>query len=139
MTTIDLGQTVITPTSMTVTVIKSVGIKSWLGIWTHQGDDFQDGRDFIAQERELAIDAPAEVSEGEAPPRKTKSGTIRWDIRRDGLYEFVAPTTGTSMTRGFLRVENGEITRLPYTQKSHLLAALPPRPRHGRRSADADF
>lgn len=132
--TIDLGQTVITPTSMTVSVIKSVGIKSWLGIWTHQGDDFQDGRDFISQERDLAVDPDLDAN-----GRKTKSGTISWQIDTDGLYEFVAPTTSTSQTRGFLRVENGEITRLPYSQKSELIAALPHRPRHGRRSADADF
>lgn len=134
MTIIDLGQSVITPTSMTVSVVANHGIKSWLGVWSFRSDDFGDGREFIAQTRDLAIDPDLD-----ADGRKTKSGTISWDIPGDGLYEFVAPTTGTSMTRGFLRVENGNVTRLPYSQKSDLIATLPPRARHGRRSADRDF
>lgn len=130
---IDLGLTTITPTEMTVAVESSFGIKAWLGRWTHQSNDFQDGRDFIAQERDL-------VTSTDSEGRKTKSGTISWQISADGLYEFGnAPTADGRLTRGFLRVEGDSITRLPYSKKSDLIAALPSRPRHGRRSADRDF
>lgn len=135
MTIIDLGQSVITPTSMTVSVVANHGIKSWLGVRSFRSDDFGDGREFIAQTRDLAIDPDLD-----ADGRKTKSGTISWRITQDGLYEFGnAPTADGRLTRGFLRIEGDSITRLPYSQKSDLIATLPPRARHGRRSADRDF
>lgn len=133
MTTIDLGRTVISPSEMTVIVDANDGIRAFLARWTHQGDDFQDGRDFIAQERDIATSTDADG-------RKVKNGTISWRITQDGLYEFGnAPTADGRLTRGFLRIEGDSITRLPYSQKSDLIATLPPRARHGRRSADSDF
>lgn len=132
MNIIDLGQTTITRTEMKVVVVSSIGGRAWLGLWSHQGDDFQDGRDFIAQERDLATST-------DANGRKVKNGTISWWIMQDGLYEFGnAPTADGRLTRGFLRVEGDSITRLPYAAKSELVAALPHRPRHGRRCASAD-
>lgn len=135
MSAIDLGNTTITATGMTVTVEKSSGIKAWLALWTHQDDDFGDGRGFVAQTRDL------EPDEMEDPKlRPTKSGTKTWEITVDGLYEFGnCPTEGKSQTRGFLRVENGTVTRLPYSEKKALVSALPTRPRAGRRNADRNF
>ncbi len=131
MTTIDLGRTQITPTSMTVTVEQSIGIRAWIAVWTHQDDDFEDGRAFVPQTRDLTVDQYP-TAEG----RTTRSGTIIWQIPGDGLYEFGnAPIDHYSQTRGFLRVEGGTITRIPYSQKKKLVAALPERPRSRRRAA----
>lgn len=133
--TIDLGNTVITADSMTVTVERGHGIKAWLAHWTHQDDDWGDGRDFVPQTRDLTPDTMTDPK-----LRPTKSGVKTWEIASDGLYEFGGcPTTGKSQTRGFLRVENGTVTRLPYSEKKALVAALPTRPRTGRRNADRDF
>lgn len=133
--TIDLGNTTITATGMTVTVDKGIGLKAWLALWNHQDDDFGDGRDFVAQSRDLI---PDDMEDPKARP--TKSGTKTWEIKQDGLYEFGGcPTTGTSQTRGFLRVEDGTVIRLPYSEKKALVSALPTRPRAGRRNADRDF
>lgn len=136
---IDLGATTISPEEMKVVVTSDYGIRAWLAVWIHQPTAFEEGREFIPQERTLTPDAE-EPSPDKDKQRKhpKRSGTIRWAIAGDGLYEFGnAPTTDGSQTRGFLRVSNGMITRLPYSKKADLLATLPSPERRRRSSSDS--
>lgn len=137
MTTLDLGATTIAANEMTVAVVADYGVRAWLASWSHQPTSFEDGREFVPQERSLVND-PQEPSDAEARKRPTRSGTIHWTITSDGLYEFGnAPTLDGKLTRGFLRIQGGTVTRLPYAKKTDLIATLPAASGGRRRGADA--
>lgn len=123
---IDFPAAWITPEGAQIRVVSGYGIRAWIAVVTGLPDDFEDGREFVAQERSLS----------RAPKSGIQSGTIRWTLDSDGIYEFGnMPTAGGSHTRGFFVIEGDRIVRLGYSRKSDVLATFTqdaPSPRRRR-------
>lgn len=123
---IDFPSAWITAESAEVTVTDGYGIRAWIAEVIGLPDDFEDGREFVAQEREI--------------DRETKTGTITWALGSDGIYEFGnMPTGGGSHTRGFFVIEGARIARLGYSRKSDVLATFTPTAPSPRRRRSEGF